>query len=275
MFEDVIHQLKSRYAEKQHYLVTPIDSEEPGKIAAVDGGGAILWSNTVQSVGIILSGYIVYDENHTIVHHNIVQKEVLLQEEDLDVYRIQCELSRVKEAAALCDCVLFDGALLDIPKTGFTKTLQSIDEKVTVMGISKKTRLDVLRKGIPDTETLDYTGRWYFKIPSRAVRKSFRVLGDTYIARLHERGPSFRIDVRGTPLFELLAFFSNYLFCLGYPYPLMEIHKATTLRDKKEYYQAELQKTMSNYGLEEEYLSGLYHKEREREEFHQVLDGLV
>lgn len=274
MFEDVIHQLKSRYAEKQHYLVTPIDSEEPGKIAAVDGGGAILWSNAVQSVGIILSGYIVYDENHTIVHHTIVQKEVLLQEEDLDVYRLQCELSRVKEAAALCDCVLFDGALLDIPKTEFAETLESIDEKVTIIGISKKTTLNVLRKGIPDTETLDYPGRWYFKVPFDAVRK-FRPLGDTYIARLHERGPSFRIDVRGAPVFELLAFFSNYLFCLGYPYPLMEIHKATTLRDKKEYYQAELQKTMSTYGLEKEYLSGLYHIEREREEFHQVLDGLV
>lgn len=273
MFEDIVRQFTQQYREKQHYFVTPIESEEPGTIAAVDGGGAILWSNAVRSIGIILSGYIVYDEHHTIVTHKITQKEVFLEGEDLDVHRFKCELFSLAEAAALCDCVLFDGALLDVPRTGFRETLETIED-TTVIGISKKTTLDALHKGIPDTETLDYSGKWCYKIADYPT-SSFPPLGEVYIARLHERGPSFRMDVRGTPMFERLAFFSNYLFCLGYPYPLMEIHKATTLRDKKAYYQSELQKTMFDQGLENVFLSGVYHLEREREEFHQVLDGLV
>jgi len=275
MFENVVNQLGQIYAERQQYFVTPIDEVTPGKIGAVDGGAAILWSNTVQSIGIIISGYIIYDKNHKITHHKIEQKEILLYGDDLDVYRFQCELKRLQEAAALCDCVLFDGALMDVPSTGFKEVLSTVDESVTIMGISKKTKLDILKKGIPDTETLDYPGKWYYRIPDTSLRKSFSLLGELYIAQLHERGPSFRVDVRGVPLFNRLAYFSRYLFCLGYPYPLLEIHRATTLRDKKEYYQAELQKAMFNQGLQEEYLSGVYYLEREREEFHHVLDGLV
>jgi hypothetical protein len=105
--------------------------------------------------------------------------------------------------------------------------------------------------------------------------KSFNPLGKTYIARLHERGPSFRIDVRGDPKFSRLLHYSRYLFCLGYPYPLLEIHKATTLRDKTDYFQSKLQETMIRQGLAREYLSGVYHLEKEREEFHQVIDGLM
>ncbi|KYK34492.1 MAG: hypothetical protein HXS46_06460 [Theionarchaea archaeon] len=273
MFEDIVRQFTPQYKEKQHYFVTPIESEDPGTIAAVDGGGAILWSNAVRSIGIILSGYIVYDEHHIIVTHKITQKEVLLEGVNLDVHRFQCELFSLAEAATVCDCVLFDGALLDVPGTGFAETLKTID--TTIIGISKKTRVDALQKGIPDTETLDYPGRWHYKIADYPAGKAFPPLGEVYIARLHERGPSFRVDVRGIPMFERLAFFSNYLFCLGYPYPLMEIHRATTLRDKKAYYQSELQKTMFDQGLENVFLSGVYHLEREREEFHQVLDGLV
>ena len=269
MFEEVVLQLSSHYQKKQ-YTVTPIDGETPGVIAAVDGGAAVLWSNTVQSIGVVTAGYIVYDAAHKIVTHKIMQKAVLLQGEDIDLHRFSCELSCLKEAATRADCVLFDGALQDISNTPFKSVIDSVP--VTVMGISKKTRLDTLQKGIPDTETLDYPGKWYYKVDAAQSSAS---LGDIYIAKLHQRGPSFRVDVKGTPLFGRLMYFSKYLFCLGYPYPLMEIHKATTLRDKKEYYQTELQKTMVENGLEKEYLAGVYYLEREREEFHHVLDGLV
>ncbi len=274
MFEDIVHQIRKTYAEKQQYFVTPIDKEERGSIAAVDGGAAILWSNSVHSIGIIVAGYIVYNERHEIIRHHTMEREILLEGDNPDVHRFQLELSSLAEAASLCDCVLFDGALMDVPHTGFKETLRNIDEDVTIIGISKKTKLDALQKGIPDTENLDYSGKWYYKIPDH-IPKPFLPLGDIYIARLHERGPSFRVDVRGTPLFGRLAYFSKYLFCLGYPYPLLEIHKATTLRDKKEHYQSALQKTMFSQGMEREYLSGIYHLERGAEEFHHVLDGLV
>lgn len=269
MFEGVVDQLKATYAQKQQYFVTHIEREEEGKIAAVDGGAAILWSNTVKSIGIILSGYIVYDEHHKITTYRTTEKEVLIEGDDLDIYRFQSELSCLQEAAQVCDCVLFDGALIDVPRTGFREVLDATEG--TVMGISKKTRLSCLESGVPDTETLDYPGKWVYRIE----HKNPLALGDVYIARLHERGPSFRIDVRGKPQFERLTYFSKYLFCLGYPYPLMEIHRATTLRDKKEHYQAALQEAMFAQGLEDEYLQGAYHLERAGEEFHQVLDGLV
>ena len=275
MFEDVVCQLQKNYAQKQQYFVTPIDSETPGKIAAVDGGAAILWSNSVESIGVILSGYIVYNESHKIIHYKIHHREILFDQDNLDIHRFQDELLRLTEAASLCDCVLFDGALLDVPGTHFKETLNTIDEEVTIIGISKKTRLDALKKGIPDTENLNYPGKWYYRIPDELLHKSFHPLGKVYITRLHERGPSFRVDVKGTPLFDRLTYFSRYLFCLGYPYPLMEIHKATTLKDKKEYYQGELQKAMFDQGLENEYFSGVYDIKREREEFHHVLDGLI
>ena len=187
----------------------------------------------------------------------------------------QCELACVRKASLYSDCVLFDGALQDVPGTGFKSLFDTIDETVTVMGISKKTCLDTLKKGIPDTETLDYSGRWYYHVPSSTLGRTYRPLGDVYIAKLHERGPSFRVDVKGNPKFSRLAHYSNYLFCLGYPYPLLEIHKATTLRDKITYFQLKLQEAMTRKGLEREYLSGIYHLEKEREEFHQVIDGLT
>ncbi len=275
MFDDVVEKLRHSYQERQKYFVTPLDAEEPGEIAAVDGGAAILWSNTVQSIGVVTAGYLIYNKDHEITHSRMYRKEVLFSGTDIiDLNRFSLELSCLAEAATICNCVLYDGALQDIPQTEFKSTLESIDRNVTVIGISKKTRMDTLQKGVSDTETLDYPGKWYYKIPEH-LSKSYKSLGDVFVARLHERGPSFRLDVRGTPLFGLLVHFSKYLFCLGYPYPLLEIHKATTLRDKKEYYQSELQKAMSFSGLEDEYLSGIYHLEREREEFHQVLDGLV
>lgn len=270
MFEDVVFNISSNYKKMQQYTVTRIDTETPGILAAVDGGAAILWSNTVQSIGVVTAGYIVYNATHQIVTHKMMHKAVLLQGEDIDMHRFSCELSCLKEAAAVADCVLFDGALQDIPNTPFKRVIDSIP--VTVMGISKKTRIDTLQKGVPDTEILNYPGKWYYKVDAA---QRFNPLGDIYIAKLHERGPSFRVDVTGTPCFDRLVYFSKYLFCLGYPYPLLEIHKATTLRDKKEYYQTELQKTMVKNGLKKEYLAGVYHLEREREEFHRVLDGLV
>ena len=277
MFEDILSQLKHSYAQSQQYFVSPIEdtTTEQGALGAVDGGAAILWSNSVQSIGIILSGFIIYNSQHTISHYEIQRREVLITSDTLDIQRMQCELHQVKKASQYTDCVLFDGALLDIPRTGFKSLLNSIDESVTVMGMSKKTRLDTLQKGISDTETLDYPGKWYYQIPFSTINTPFAPLGRVYIAKLHEGGPSFRIDVRGEPQFQRLAHYSQYLFCLGYPYPLLEIHKATTLRDKIEYFQSALQKTMIQYGLEREYLSGVYHLEKEREEFHRVIDGLT
>ncbi|MGC1121181.1 MAG: hypothetical protein WBA22_08805 [Candidatus Methanofastidiosia archaeon] len=274
LFEDAVTQLNSQYSHKQRYFVTPIPREEPGTIAAVDGGAAILWSNTVQSIGVVTAGYIVYDENHCIVHHQVRSKAVLLTGEDIDLYRFDYELQHLKEAAPFCDCVLFDGALQDIPQTQCKQVVETLGSTTTVIGISKKTRIDTLQRGIPDTEVLNYPGTWYYKIPEKACA-SVKPLGDIYIARLHERGPSFRVDVKGIPLFGRLAYFSRYLFCLGYPYPLMEIHKATTLRDKKEYFQNALQNAMIQQGLENEYFSGIYYLERQKEEFHHVLDGLI
>ncbi|MBU7015742.1 MAG: hypothetical protein HXS43_13025 [Theionarchaea archaeon] len=274
MFEEVVRQLKGQYSHRQTYFVTPISSEEPGTVAAVDGGAAILWSNTVQSIGVVTAGYIMYDEHHLIVRHKVRSKAVLLAGEDIDTHRFDYELQHLKEVAPFCDCVLFDGALQDVPHTSFKQVIDALKGITTVMGISKKTRLDTLQRGIPDTEVLKSPGTWHYRI-SKNLCRSLNPLGDTYIARLHERGPSFRIDVRGVPLFERLAYFSRYLFCLGYPYPLMEIHKATTLRDKKDSYQNALQQSMIRQGLEKEYFSGIHYLERQKEEFHHVLDGLI
>ena len=274
MFEEVVAQLNSQYSHKQTYFVTPISGEEPGTLAAVDGGAAILWSNTVQSIGVVTAGYIVYDENHRIVRHQVRSKAILLSGEDIDVFRFDYELEHLEAAASFSDCVLFDGALQDIPKTSFRKVIEALGDTTTVIGISKKTRLDTLQEGIPDTQVLDYPGTWYYRLSEKACT-SVKPLGDIYIARLHEGGPSFRVDVKGIPLFSRLAYFSRYLFCLGYPYPLTEIHRATTLRDKKEYYQSVLQNAMIQQGLEKEYFSGIYYLERQKEEFHHVLDGLI
>ncbi|MBD3263392.1 hypothetical protein GF374_03365 [Candidatus Woesearchaeota archaeon] len=274
MFENVVVELKETHSTVQKYSVTQIKTDTPGSMAAVDGGAAILWSNGIQSIGVVTAGYIIYNENHNITHHKIWSQEVLLHTEEIDIFRIKAELRAVTEAAEFCDCVLFDGALQDIPETKFKDIITGL-ENVTVMGVTKKTTLDTLHPGVPDTTSLDNPGIWYYRISPPAIKTPFRPLGDVFIARFHEHGPSFRVDIRGDHLFGRLAYFSKYLFCLGYPYPLMEIHRATTLRDKKEYYQAELQKTMVANGLETEYFSGVYHLEKEREEFHQVLDGLI
>ncbi len=269
---DILSQLKTMYEKRKEFNVSYIETEEEGgKIAAVDGGSSVLWSNGVKNIGIVRYGFVVY-ENNKIKDYVVENKAVLV--EDIDSLRLAHEMEMVKKAAARCDLVLYDGALI-APNKRIKETIQDLEN--TVVGVSKKTKVTLLEEGIPDTMVIKNTGKWYYKVDVTMPKYEWFLIGDVYISRLHERSRTFRIDVvnGGEGVFSRLAYFATNPLCLGYPYPLLEAHRLACLDDKKEAFRSMLRKIMFEKGLKDEYFAGIMKEDKIAGDFHTEIDGIV
>ncbi|MFQ5891849.1 MAG: DNA double-strand break repair nuclease NurA [Candidatus Methanofastidiosia archaeon] len=277
--EAIVQELKKYYENKEFesFEVTSIRKSVGREVAAIDGGSVILWSNGVKSIGVMKAGYLIYDENHKIEKKFEEEKYLIFdatesyQRSRLDDERFSMELKCLEKASKRCDLLLYDGALMGFGESA-RKILRKIGKRASVVGISKKTRINFLQRGVPDTETLKVRGRWYFKIPDSLIdARGYRCLGEIYVTKLHDEGRAFRVDILGEKVFENLVHFSNYRLCLGYPYPLLEVHKYVSLRDKAEMFQTKLREKMFEEGLQREYFSGIA---GEVVDYHKILDNL-
>jgi hypothetical protein len=269
--EKILSDLKNLYKKRKEVDVSSIDEERAGEVAAVDGGSSILWSNGVKNIGIIRYDFVVY-EGSTIKEYFVENTAVLT--EDIDSLRTTYEMQMVKKAAQQCSFVLYDGALI----TSYKEVKETIqDLQSTIVGISKKTKVSLLEEGIPDTMVIKNPGRWYYNIDVKLTKYRWHLIGDVYVARLHEKGRTFRVDTvhGGEEVFPRLAYFSTNPLCFGYPYPLLEAHRLVCLDDKKEAFKTILRRIMVEKGLKDAYFSGVIENDKMLSDFHRSIDNII
>ncbi|HDM22407.1 MAG: DNA double-strand break repair nuclease NurA [Methanomicrobia archaeon] len=268
---DIISELRKLYEKRKELNVCYIEGEEKGEIAAVDGGSSILWSNGIKNIGVLRYGFVIYDDYK--IKDYFVENKVVLTE-NIDPLRIEYEMEMVKKASEKCDFILYDGALVT-PHKEIKEKIQDLES--SVVGISKKTQVSFLEAGIPDTMVIKNPGKWYYKVDIDLKKYEWLLIGDVYIAKLHEQGRNFRIDVvnGGEEVFPKLAYFSKNPLCFGYPYPLLEAHRLVCMDDKKEAFKNVLRKIMFENGMEKEYFDGIISGDKITGDFHTYIDKIV
>jgi len=269
--EGIISELKKLYQKRKDFEVSYIKKEEEEEVAAVDGGSSILWSNGIKNIGILRYGFVIYD-NYKIKDYFVENKAVLT--ENIDSLRTKYEIEMVKKASERCDFVLYDGALIT-PYKEIKENIKSLES--SIVGISKKTQVNLLETGIPDTMAIKNHGKWYYKVDIKLKKYGQMVMGDIYIARLHEKGRNFRVDIVNgdEKVFPKLAYFSKNPLCFGYPYPLLEAHRLVCMDDKKEAFKSILRKIMFEKDLKDEYFDGSIHEDKISGDFHTQIDKIV
>ncbi|MCK4636406.1 MAG: hypothetical protein KAT49_00845 [Methanomicrobia archaeon] len=269
--EGILAELQSLYQKRKEFDVRYIEREEEGEVAAVDGGSSILWSNGVKNIGIVRYGFVIYDK-YKIKDYFVENRAVLT--ENIDSLRIAYEMEMLKKASEHCDVVLYDGALI----TSYKEIKEDIKNlESSIAGVSKKTQVNLLEPGIPDTMVIKNPGKWYYKVNIELKKYERVVIGDVYIARLHEKGRTFRVDVVNADedIFPKLAYFSKNPLCFGYPYPLLEAHRLACMDDKKEAFKNILRKIMFEKDLKNEYFDGVMHEDKISGDFHTSIDKII
>jgi len=252
-------------------------------IVAIDGGSSTLWSNGIRSIGILRYGFVSYSPSFRVNEMHIESKFVYVDAEgtSLDLERHKGEALQIELASGHGSAVLFDGALSKIPDIGMDKIVKKVNERVPVVGVSKKSSLSMLNGRCPDIWT-PIGPNSYIALPEEKVKEMVkkRNLLDgatTFYARLHEHGPTLRIDIAGAgaDILRSLKHYSAYQLCPGYPFPLAEIHRLVCMDDKRDVYEHVLRKEMEKKGMGKIYLKGKVEGGSAIGGFHSTLDGMV
>lgn len=155
-----------------------------------------------------------------------------------------------------------------------------------LVGVSKDSMTHAFRRVLTDEDFLGKVkGMGFVRVPAEFEQRQRNLLrGDVYFARLHPQTPKwFRIDL-GTPrdhaaeVFSQLAAFSSSAICPGYPYPLLEAHRAAvTIRQFRQQLEDLCLKEALNMGITwDEALRGLVDMDGKRlGAFHEYLDKVA
>ena len=253
----------------------PVTQDVPD-VCAIDGGSCILWSRGDRSIGVVRYAWVCYDSSFKILKMHVESAFVEGSESEIGKRRESEEARLAGECAKPGRIVLCDGALSDE-----TRKAVGSDRKCPVVGISKSSSLSYLVPGRPDT-SVSLGAISYLRYPDdiqAAIRhaKGGKEKVCTVLAQLHRQGRTYRADIAGEPEKTLsqIVPYCGYFLCPGYPFPLEEAHRIACLDDKKDMYQGMLREEMISQGMFDEYISGKIENNRERGEFHSVLDSLV
>lgn len=238
----------------------------------------MLWSNGRRSIGVVRWGYVVYEPTFEIRCARTHSEFLLVEEgsEQLDEARHRREVETIRKAASHARYVFVDGALDASSGPLLADVLDDVTPETTVVGVSKKSSLSATGGDYPET--------WYslpprtYVLPSMAREREPTLPGTTLsFASLHALGPTLRIDVAGDLgcALRVAHHYAGYRLCPGYPFPLIEAHRACCLDDKKHIYETMLQREMGRQGLLRDYVRGKKRGERTAYEIHTALDGLV
>ena len=233
-----------------------VEFERKGKgmAYAIDGSSAKLFDAYSFSVFARRVGYVFANERKVIERKaKDIEIDIIYAEnadEENDARRQKEEISLAMECCGE-NIVMIDGALNE-----------KIDE---VVGISKKSGL---KKGnIPILFIIKKFGEknlpnkcWYYEIEK-----------NVYAVKFHPYSRFvFRVDYYGNDLEEVLAEIAslcNDVSCLGYPYPLAEVHRLVKIsREEAEYLKYELQKRVVEKGLNLEEWEDLFY------DYHEYLE---
>ncbi len=188
----------------------PFEARENGSVYAVDGSSVKLFDAYSFAIYARRVGYVYADEER-IMERNVgdVTIDIIFEENGDAINDERREREEFLLAENLDGLVLIDGCIKD--------------NKKGVVGISKKSGL---KKGnVPLLLLIKKFGdrvmegkRWYYEI-DRGI----------YAVKFHPYARfAFRVDYYGNDVEEILAeiaAFCNDVSCLGYPYPLAEVHK--------------------------------------------------
>ncbi len=155
-----------------------------------------------------------------------------------------------------------------------------------LVGVSKDSMTHAFRRILTDEEFLGkVNGVGFVRVPPDfEQRQSGLLRGDVYFARLHPQTPKwFRVDLgtfREEPqeVFSHLAAFSSSALCPGYPYPLLEAHRAAvTIRQFRQQLEDLCLKEAIAQGMTwDEALRGLVDMDGKRlGAFHEYLDKMA
>ncbi len=231
----------------------PFESKGHGEIYAVDGSSVKLFDAYSFAIYARRVGYVHADEEK-IMERNVgeVVIDFIFEENGDAVNDERREKEEMLIAENLDGLVLIDGCIKN--------------NKDGVVGISKKSGL---KKGnIPLLLLIKRFGdeimegkRWYYEIER-----------GTYAVKFHPYARfAFRVDYYGNDVEEILAeiaAFCNDVSCLGYPYPLAEIHKIVKIDgDEAQYLRYSLIKMAREKEISIDDIENLFY------DYHEHLEG--
>lgn len=195
------------------------------------------------------------------------------------------ELARSREPLLLA----LDGSLASLPRQ--VDYLGAVVEACRsaghiLVGVSKDSMTHAFRRALTDEEFLrELRGMGYVRVPPEFEGRQKALLhGDVYFARLHPEAQKwFRVDVgnpRGDPgtAFGHLVPYATSPLCPGYPYPLLEAHRAAvTVRQFREQFEDLVLKEVLAGGVPlEDALRGMVDMDGKRlGAFHEYLDRVA
>lgn len=184
--------------------------------------------------------------------------------------------------------ILLDGTLavppLNTIKTKRDEMINASEKNAnTLVGVSKDSSMNFFGCSISDEEILQYVTekRLLYTKPPQPRKTAIGPQGTTYFVKYHPEAPKwFRTDVfppdaEPSELFGRLAQFARSQVCLGYLYPLVEVHKAAVeLRRYPKLYDDLLFKVAAETGVDA--LEAVWGRTnidgRRRDAFHSYLD---
>jgi len=135
--------------------------------------------------------------------------------------------------------ILLDGTLsvppLNTIKTKMEETIDACEKNGNVLvGVSKDSYVNLFGCTVSDEELLQHVAEkgLMYVTPPQPRKTAIGPQGTTFFVKYHPEAPKwFRTDVipsdaNPSELFGCLAQFARSQVCLGYPYPLVEAHKA-------------------------------------------------
>jgi len=230
------------------------ERKEKGSVYAIDGSSVKLFDAYSFAVFARRTGYIFANEKK-ILEKSIgsIKIDFIFDENSDSINDERREAEEMELAEKLQgSTILIDGCLKG--------------KRSNVVGISKKSGLK--QSNVPILILIKKFGDkimpnkcWYYEI-ERGV----------YAVKFHPYARfAFRVDYDGNDIEEVLAeiaAFCNDVSCIGYPYPLAEIHKLVKIgKDDAEYLRYSLLKQAMRKGFSMEELEDLFY------DYHEYLEG--
>lgn len=228
------------------------ERKEKAKAYAVDGSSIKLFDASSFSIFARRVGYVFADEK------GIIDKEIddilidICDENENEERREREENELAMKLKENNEIVMLDGCL---------------NEKTDgIVAISKKSGLKIRNMPLiflikKFADKIMPSKCWYYEIEK-----------GIYAAKLHPYSRfAFRIDYYGDDIEEILSSisaFCNDISCLGYPYPLAEVHKLVTIKQEEgEYLKYALFKKAIEKGAKMDDLEGMFY------DYHEYLEG--
>lgn len=251
---EYLSRITNTYADFEKDDFIEFERKDKGKVYAIDGSSVKIFDAYAFSVFARRVGYVFADERGIIERKvNEIKIDYIFEENADEINDERREMEEYEISENFSDeIVLMDGCLSK--------------RKKNIVGISKKSGQKI--GNVPILFLIKKYGEnfmgekcWYYKIDE-----------GIYAVKFHPHSRFiFRVDYWGNEAHEIFSEISslcNDISCLGYPYPLAEIHKMVKIgRDDAEYIKSYFLKKAVEKGMRIEEIEDLFY------DYHEYLEG--